>query len=148
MRRREDVLRYTREKVPQRTVFAHYISWRKDERIPDRCDKPTCMFHTQPLMWNGKPLKPILDHANGNNSDNRVENLRFLCPNCDSQLATRGGANKGRVEKSEGGFALLSKDGRRDYTLTAERGVFTSEGSAARFVVTTGSSSRTRPRRR
>jgi len=139
MRRREDVLRYTREKVPQRTVFAHYISWRKDKRIPYRCDELTCVFHTQPLMWNGKPLTPILDHANGNNSDNRVKNLRFLCPNCDSQLATRGGANKGRVEKSEGGFALLSKDGRRDYTLTAERGVFTSEGSAARFVVTTGS---------
>jgi hypothetical protein len=73
-------------------------------------------------MWNGKAFKPILDHTNGNNSDNRSENLRFLCPNSDSQLeSTRGGANRGRIGKSEGGFAIVSKpEGRRDHILPAE----------------------------
>ena len=35
-----------------------------------------------------------LDHANGDNSDNRIENLRILCPNCHSLQATHRGKNK------------------------------------------------------
>ena len=44
-------------------------------------------------------LPLILDHANGVRHDNRPDNLRYLCPNCDSlQTVTRGGANRGRVQ--------------------------------------------------
>jgi len=41
--------------------------------------------------WNNKPLSLQLDHINGINNDNRLENLRFLCPNCHSQTETFAG---------------------------------------------------------
>lgn len=39
-------------------------------------------------MWQGKELVLVLDHINGNNRDHRKENLRMLCPNCNSQQST------------------------------------------------------------
>lgn len=39
-------------------------------------------------IWNGQKLVLILDHINGINNDNRLSNLRFVCPNCNSQLLT------------------------------------------------------------
>ena len=38
--------------------------------------------------WNGKPLTLHLDHVNGDNLDNRITNLKILCPNCHSQTVT------------------------------------------------------------
>jgi len=44
--------------------------------------------------WLDKPLMLQLDHINGISNDNRIENLRLLCPNCHSQTNTFGGKNK------------------------------------------------------
>lgn len=43
--------------------------------------------------WLGKKLTLQLDHINGKNNDHRIENLRFLCPNCHAQTSTYGGKN-------------------------------------------------------
>lgn len=43
--------------------------------------------------WQNKPLSLQLDHINGVNNDHRLENLRFLCPNCHSQTETYAGKN-------------------------------------------------------
>ncbi len=125
-RRSVDVLRYSEHGEDRGTVRRHYLKWRAEQspQIPERCDNPKCAFHYEPLVWNGEPLKPILDHIDGNNSDNRPHMLRLLCPNCDSQLDTRGGKNAGRIQKSSGGFAKVAKDGKRLFVLPAESGEF------------------------
>lgn len=44
-------------------------------------------------FWNGKDLCLQIDHINGISNDHRLENLRFLCPNCHSQTDTYGNGN-------------------------------------------------------
>lgn len=57
--------------------------------IPYKCAICEC----EP-KWQGKDLVLILDHINGDHFDCRLQNLRFVCPNCNSQLDTHGGKNK------------------------------------------------------
>lgn len=45
-------------------------------------------------MWRGKELVLILDHIDGDASNNVESNLRFVCPNCDSQLSTYKSKNR------------------------------------------------------
>jgi hypothetical protein len=41
-------------------------------------------------------LSLILDHINGVNNDNRIENIRIVCPNCNATLDTHCGKNKSK----------------------------------------------------
>jgi len=52
-------------------------------------------------FWNGKELTLTLDHINGINNDDRLENLRWVCPNCDRQLDTFAGKNLKQHQKLE-----------------------------------------------
>jgi len=47
-----------------------------------------CSICGQEPIWNNLPLTLQLDHINGIRSDNRIENLRILCPHCHSQTET------------------------------------------------------------
>lgn len=46
--------------------------------------------------WNEIKLILQIDHINGDRHDNRIKNLRILCPNCHSQTQTFGNKNKKR----------------------------------------------------
>jgi hypothetical protein len=46
---------------------------------------PVCEECGIGLIWQEKPLVLELHHVNGDNTDNRLENLQILCPNCHSQ---------------------------------------------------------------
>ena len=52
-------------------------------------------------IWNSLPLCLQLDHINGCSSDNRIDNLRLLCPNCHSQTSTYAGRNKTKIKKEK-----------------------------------------------
>lgn len=73
-----------------RNVLRRYII--QNNLIPYKC----AICGTK--EWNGKTLSLELDHINGINNDNRLENLRFLCPNCHSQTTTYGSRNQQRNE--------------------------------------------------
>lgn len=52
-----------------------------------------CEICGQDENWMGMRISLILDHVNGINTDNRIENLRIVCPNCNAGLSTFSGKN-------------------------------------------------------
>ena len=64
----------------------------KDDILKEQgCKCAICGCSTK---WNGKTLVFVLDHIDGHASHNYRENLRMICPNCDSQLPTYKSKNK------------------------------------------------------
>lgn len=75
--------------IPRKTVRKILL---RDNLIPYLCYK--C---DQVPFWRGEPLSLQVEHRNGINTDHRLENLCFLCPNCHTQTPTYGSKNrKGR----------------------------------------------------
>lgn len=70
------------------------ISSLKKRLIKEQLLEYKCQICGNEGEWLGLPLSLQLDHINGDNKDHRLENLRFICPNCHSQTETYAGRNK------------------------------------------------------
>jgi HNH endonuclease len=67
--------------------------------------EPRCEMCGQGETWRGLRMGLVLDHVNGVWNDNRLENLRFLCPNCNATLDTHcGRKNRREVVDRECGY--------------------------------------------
>jgi hypothetical protein len=53
-----------------------------------------CEMCGQDELWNGRRMALILDHINGVANDNRIQNIRIVCPNCAATLDTHCGRNR------------------------------------------------------
>lgn len=88
-------------------VRRYFSRWNKVFNwVEEKCE--SCLMGPE---WQGKKLVLQIDHRNGDSLDNRLENLRLLCPNCHSQSETFcGGKLKGRKKSQE--TTLLKRQNR------------------------------------
>lgn len=93
----------------QRTYVRHLI---KKKNLLEYC----CAMCKNQGTWLNKPINLQLDHINGISNDNRLQNLRWLCPNCHSQTETYCGKNinKGIKKVADEEIINLIKKGLND----------------------------------
>lgn len=78
---------YLTDKPSRRTCNNNIKNWLFDLGIKEKiCDNCKCDDE-----WMNQKLVLQLDHIDGNNSNNKIENLRILCPNCHSQTHNYAG---------------------------------------------------------
>jgi hypothetical protein len=68
----------------------------KNRLFKEKLLLPICCLCGQNENWNGMKISLVLDHINGVYNDNRIENLRIVCPNCNAGLETFAGRNKSK----------------------------------------------------
>jgi len=73
----------------------------KERLYKEGLKEKKCEICGQNEIWNGKKMSLILDHKNGVWNDNRIENLRIVCPNCNATLDTHCGKQKSKLKKDE-----------------------------------------------
>ena len=93
-----------REPQPLEAILVERSSYArsnlKARLYKDGIKQPICEMCGLGEMWRGRPMGLILDHVNGVRDDNRLENLRIVCPNCAATLDTHCG-RKNRMERPE-----------------------------------------------
>lgn len=86
--------KYSLDEILVRNSDYTCMSRLKKRLVSENYMKYECSFCFNNGIWQNIELTLQLDHINGINDDHRIENLRFLCPNCHSQTSTYAGRNK------------------------------------------------------
>ncbi|MBR6362795.1 MAG: HNH endonuclease [Bacteroidales bacterium] len=66
-------------------IFVEDSNYRCSWRLRERFKKVTGINYCEACglsEWQGRPIPLEIHHINGNNTDNRLVNLRLICPNC------------------------------------------------------------------
>ena len=75
---------------------SNYQSYKLKRRLIQEGLKDNICERCRLSEWQGAPIPLELHHINGNNRDNRLENLALLCPNCHALTESYRGKNKSR----------------------------------------------------
>jgi len=90
-------LKFLKKKIPLNEILTENSTYCRthlkrrliqEGLLENKCDN--CGLENK---WDGKELTMVLDHINGIFDDNKLKNLRLLCPNCNSQTETFAGRN-------------------------------------------------------
>jgi len=87
-----------KKKIELKKILIENSTYTNRARLKERLYKEglkerKCELCGQDEIWKGERMSLILDHINGINNDNRIENLRIVCPNCNATLPTHCGKN-------------------------------------------------------
>jgi hypothetical protein len=92
---KRDALRRANQPQPIEEILVEHSSYcrtsLKKRLFREGLKQPLCEMCGQGEIWKGRRMSLILDHMNGHATDNRLENLRIVCPNCAATLDTHCG---------------------------------------------------------
>jgi hypothetical protein len=108
-----------REPIPLERVLVEHSRYRraslKHRLYAAGLKRRACELCGQGEIWRGHRMSLILDHINGVHDDNRLANLRIVCPNCAATLPTHCARNTPRRTCPTCGSAFRGKRSRQTY---------------------------------
>lgn len=89
--------------IPLEQILVEHSTYANTTNLKNRLIKEGILTYQCAICgidkWQGKELVLQLDHINGEHTDNRITNLRLLCPNCHSQTETYAGRSSKQYKK-------------------------------------------------
>jgi Zn finger protein HypA/HybF involved in hydrogenase expression len=112
---------YSRKDLKRRLI--------EDKILENKCQK--CKLGNE---WGGEPLSLQMDHINGVYNDNRLENLRLLCPNCHSQTEDFAGRSLRVIKNCKKCNGLIIKTTKKNICKTCAKEGYKSDNQKLSYL--------------